>query len=185
VVEQQIVFNHSLRRNDMFLKMDVQEYFTAQKRVEQLRKKIDDRVEEVLIAICRACGQTYNDHYWTNCNNDDEPEFDESLLEESGQIECELDADSHENGGDYLGDYSWGFPAKFLYMSDEQIIAQVSEEVRGEIAEDAEQLRKEEEMDREREFMDAEKKRIRAEALSKLTEEERQALGFKSPNFSV
>ncbi len=167
----------------MYSESDIQNYFETKKANDKELDKLSKRVEEVLEIIFVAFKKSWASHYQLTYWNyqyresldhdfNPPPEISENYNpEEEFTLSICLDPCGDDGewgfGRTYYWDYAQGFPIKFLFMKDEDILNHVAEEIKKTKAKSVEKKRKQKEYKAKKKKLDArlakEKKRLKEE----------------------
>ena len=131
--------------------------------------KLLDRIHDVLRVIHEAFGHG-SDHFNWWFEDADEGEVGELCI--TGDDVTGYYLTSNCSLKTTKRDYGYSFPVNFLFMSNEDIIAQIHAEIESDQHEKARRSQKQK-LDRQK------REELKKSAIEKLTDEERRALGFK------
>lgn len=151
----------------------------AQSKVYSFYNPITNRINHILREVLPQAYPNFNLSWWgfLDCTENDDGDFDRSLeYADDGRIALEgewsFGVEYRTPAGHVAGDILHELPVEYLYWSDEEIVQSILDEIKDE--EDRRALSKQ-----KREKKKAEKAAVKAVALSKLSKEEREALGLK------
>ncbi|MBT6051461.1 MAG: hypothetical protein HOG49_32065 [Candidatus Scalindua sp.] len=157
-----------------YTKKELEAYSKALDNVKSLSVKMDERVEEIIEIIYNSFGNKLRDWWFPSDDTDTAGSISADAIQalvknNNTDIGIEYESDGtdynpmHTNGWNY----SWSFPVKWLLWTDEQI----EKFIKDEIEKDAEKAQ-------EYEAARKEDNQLIEQALKKLTERERKALGL-------
>jgi hypothetical protein len=141
---------------------------------------INKRVEEILKVIIRFCNPKAkldrdNFNFWYYDAKEGEIG---TPCYQYGQLDYCLDYDSDD--GLIIGEWDYGcsMPSQFLTMTDKQIVSHLQSQVDEDERKRLEKLRRQQERQRQKSMFQAVQAKVVENALSKLTDEEKKALGY-------
>lgn len=162
------------------IKEDIAEYQRCMREAGTYGSKIEARVEYILRTVYRAYGAVID--YWYFCGSEEGQEDDLFNHIDDKEVSCYyVETQTCYEGEEMLirlddGDlveFGYSFPTRWLYEDFEE------EVLRGKAAYEQELADKKAEKARRRAAKKAEKERLKASAASKLTAEEKKALGLR------
>lgn len=160
-----------LKSEFLITKQDVEKYAESLKLVEETKEIITKRVKYVLNFVYTYFGANYNS--WRFNNEDDSiygrPNINQILNDDSIFSICIEDGYHTTYNHNLFKSYNYGFPVKFLYMTDEEILKYLNNQ-KFEYDETYGKKEKEKELEK------LKKEKLKIQALEKLTTEERRVL---------
>ena len=157
-----------------YTKKELEAYSKALDNVKSLSVKMDERVEEIIEIIYNSFGNKLRDWWFPSDDTDTAGSISADAIQalvknNNTDIGIEYESDGTDYNPMYTNgwNYSWSFPVKWLLWTDEQI----EKFIKDEIEKDAEKAQ-------EYEAARKEDNQLIEQALKKLTERERKALGL-------
>jgi hypothetical protein len=157
-------------------RLDIARYKDAKRTFEQVQETITTRIDEIIDVIFLAFGKKRsNNHYWYfyDANEEDSLgtlKINDNDEEELSFVGSSFPRDFQKKSG---WDYGIGFPQKFLFMSNDEIIEYIHKEIANE------EKKKKLTTKQKKEEAKHKKEQLAKAVKSKLTAEELQALGIR------
>jgi len=145
----------------------IEEFKAAQAKLATISDEINIRVQEIIILIHKAFDKKFTPGWWYP----NDSEYCSDLDTDYDEEEIAFELSNYKNFQTHIWDYSTGFPKKFLFMTDQDIIWQIEKDIKE--TEQKAKEKKEKAAARKKKKADLAKK-----AKAKLSSEERKALGI-------
>ncbi len=159
----------------MITEQDIGAYKDALEVFEGTKETIVDRIDEVIKVIAKVFKRRVSRWWFPNAREGGLGDFDSRIVRphhKDGSDEIDIERSSGGCMETDEWDYTYSFPRKFLFMNDNDIRAEIKDQIKK--TEESATNKKEKRVQNS-----IEKEKLKASAAEKLTPKEKKALGIK------